>query len=67
MVKKKSLKTFLKIEYNKLRAAALRDPRTTKDVAIRMRLHRVESIIKSRYGNYYLFELQRQRLHKVEI
>ena len=55
------------IEHGKLRASALRDPRTTKDVAIRMRLHRVESIIKSRYGNDYLFELQRQRLHKVEI
>ena len=53
------------IEHGKLRASALRDPRTTKDVAIRMRLHRVESIIKSRYGNDYLFELQRQRLHKV--
>jgi hypothetical protein len=67
MVKKKSLKTCLMIEHGKLRASALRDPRTTKDVAIRMRLHRVESIIKGRYGNDYLFELQRQRLHKVEI
>ena len=67
MKTKKNLKRCLKIEHNKLRAAALRDPRTTKDVAIRMRLHRVESIIKSRYGNDYLFELQRQRLHKVEI
>ena len=47
------------IEHGKLRAAALRDPRTTKDVAIRMRLHRIESIIKRRYGNDYLFELQR--------
>ena len=67
MVKKKSLKTCLKIEYNKLRAAALRDPRTTKDVAIRMRLHRVESIIRGRYGQDYLFELQAQRLYKAEI
>ena len=67
MVKKKSLKTFLKIEYNKLRAAALRDPRTTKDVAVRMRLHRIESIIRGRYGQDYLFELQGQRLHKAEI
>ncbi len=67
MVKKKTLKTFLEIEYNKLRAAALRDPRTTKDVAIRMRLHRVESIIRGRYGKDYLFELQGQRLHKAEI
>ena len=67
MVKKKSLKTCLMIEHGKLRASALRDPRTTKDVAIRMRLHRVESIIKGRYGNDYLFELQRQRLHKVKI
>ena len=67
MVKKKSLKTFLEIEYNKLRAAALRDPRTTKDVSIRMRLHRVESIIRRRYGNDYLFELQGQRLYKAEI
>ena len=67
MVKRKSLKTCLMIEHGKLRASALRDPGTTKDVAIRMRLHRVESIIKSRYGNDYLFELQRQRLHKVEI
>ena len=67
MVKKKTLKTFLEIEYNKLRAAALRDPRTTKDVAIRMRLHRVESIIRGRYGQDYLFELQGQRLHKAEI
>ena len=67
MVKKKSLKTFLEIEYNKLRAAALRDPRTTKDVSIRMRLHRIESIIRRRYGNDYLFELQGQRLHKAEI
>ena len=67
MVKKKSLKTFLKIEYNKLRAAALRDPRTTKDVAIRMRVHRIESIIRGRYGQDYLFELQGQRLHKAEI
>ena len=67
MVKKKSLKTFLEIEYNKLRAAALRDPRTTKDVSIRMRLHGVESIIRRRYGNDYLFELQGQRLHKAEI
>ena len=65
MVKKKSLKTCLKIEYNKLRAAALRDPRTTKDVAIRMPLHRIESIIRNRYGQDYLFELQGQRLHKV--
>ena len=64
MVKKKSLKTFLKIEYNKLRAAALRDPRTTKDVAIRMRLHRVESIIRGRYGQNHLWELQGQRVYK---
>ena len=67
MVKKKTLKTFLEIEYNKLRAAALRDPRTTKDVAIRMRLHRIESIIRGRYGQDYLFELQGQRVHKAEI
>ena len=67
MVKKKTLKTFLEIEYNKLRAAALRDPRPTKDVAIRMRLHRIESIIRGRYGQDYLFELQGQRLHKAEI
>ena len=67
MVKKKSLKACLKIEHNKLRAAGLLDPRPTKDVSIRMRLHRVESIIRRRYGNDYLFELQGQRLHKAEI
>ena len=67
MKTKKNLKRCLKVEHGKLRAAALRDPRTTKEVAVRMRFHRVESIIKSRYGNDYLFELQRQRLHKVEI
>ena len=55
------------IEHGKLRASALRDPRTTKDVAIRMRLHRIESIIRGRYGQDYLFELQGQRLHKAEI
>jgi len=64
MVKKKSLKTFLEIEYNKLRASALRDPRTTKEVAVRMRLHRVESIIRSRYGQDHLFELQGERVYK---
>ena len=67
MKTKKNLKRCLKIEHGKLRAAALRDPRTTKDVAVRMRLHRIESIVRGRYGNDYLFELQGQRLHKVEI
>ena len=64
MVKKKNLKTYLEIEYNKLRASALRDPRPTKEVAVRMRLHRVESIIRGRYGQNHLWELQGQRVYK---
>ena len=64
MVKKKNLKTYLEIEYNKLRASALRDPRTTKEVAVRIRLHRVESIIRGRYGQTHLWELQGQRVYK---
>ena len=64
MVKRKSLKTCLMIEHGKLRASARRDPRTTKDVAIRMRLHRVESIIRGRYGQNHLWELQGQRVYK---
>ena len=59
------------IEHGKLRASALRDPRTTKDVAIRMRLHRVESIIKGRYGkgNGYIrlrFEAE-ESIHQCKI
>ena len=64
MKTKKNLKHYLEIEYNKLRASALRDPRTTKEVAVRMRLHRVESIIRGRYGQDYLWELQGQRVYK---
>ena len=64
MKTKKNLKRCLEIEHNKLRATALRDPRTTKEVSIRMRLHRVESIIRNRYGQDYLWELQGQRVYK---
>lgn len=64
---KNNLKKRLSDEWIKINKAALRDPRTTKEMAIRMRLHRIESIVRSRYGQDYMFELQGQRLHKAEV
>ena len=63
----RNLKKRLSDEWMRINKIALRDPRTTKEMAVRMRLHRIESIVRGRYGNDYLFELQGQRLHKVEI
>lgn len=67
MAKQRNLKKRLSDEWMRINKIALRDPRTTKEMAVRMRLHRIESIVRGRYGNDYLFELQGQRLHKVEI
>ena len=64
---KNNLKKRLSNEWLKINKVALRDPRTTKEMAVRMRLHRIESIVRSRYGQDYLFELQGQRLHKAEV
>ena len=64
---KNDLKKRLSNEWLKINKVALRDPRTTKEMAVRMRLHRIESIVRSRYGQDYMFELQGQRLHKAEV
>jgi|TARA_R100000388_G_scaffold76272_2_gene55439 hypothetical protein len=64
---KNNLKKRLSNEWLKINKVALRDPRTTKEMAVRMRLHRIESIVRSRYGQDYMFELQGQRLHKAEV
>ena len=64
---KNNLKKRLSNEWLKINKVALRDPLTTKEMAVRMRLHRIESIVRSRYGQDYMFELQGQRLHKAEV
>ena len=64
---KNNLKKRLSNEWLKINKVALRDPRTTKEMAVRMRLHRIESIVRSRYGQDYILELQGQRLHKAEV
>ena len=57
MVKKNTLRTRLLKEYEKASKSALRDPRTTEQMAMRMRWERLHKIMRRRYD--YLPQLQR--------
>ena len=62
-----NLKKRLSNEMLKTSKKAMRDPRNAKEYAVRVRLHRLESIVRNRYGQDYMFELQGQRVHKAEV
>ena len=57
MAKKNTLRTRLLKEYEKASKSALRDPRTTEQMAMRMRWERLHKIMRRRYD--YLPQLQR--------
>ena len=55
MIMARSLKLRLTDEFDDVRSKVMRDPRTRQELLDRYKLHRLEDIIKKRYGtNYYL-------------
>tara|TARA_B100000700_G_C14761797_1_gene722506 strand:- start:114 stop:278 length:165 start_codon:yes stop_codon:yes gene_type:complete len=46
---KKTLRKKIVDEYEKLIKKAMRDPKNAKEYAVRVRLHRVETILRVRY------------------
>ena len=51
----RSLKLRLTDEFDDVRSKVMRDPRTRQELLDRYKLHRLEDIIKKRYGtNYHL-------------
>ena len=54
---KNSLIQRLTNEYFKLNKKAKRDPRTTPEYLVRVRLLRIENIIQKRYGNIYFMTM----------
>ena len=55
---KLSLIQRLTNEMFKLNKKAKRDPRTKDEYLVRIKLHRIESIIRKRYGDIYLLTAQ---------
>ena len=49
MVKKNTLRARLVKEWEKYSKKAMRDPKNKKEYAVRVRLHRVETILRERY------------------
>jgi len=55
MEKNRSLKLRLTDEFDDVRSKVMRDPRTREELLDRHKYHRLEDIIKKRYGtNYFL-------------
>ena len=52
--KKTALIQRLTDELFRLRSKVMRDPRTKAEFLVRARYHRVEDIIRKRYGNIYI-------------
>jgi hypothetical protein len=50
MAKKSSLRTRIVKEYKKASKFAVREPRTIKEIASRMRWERLDKILRGRYG-----------------
>ena len=49
MVKKNTLRARLVKEWEKYNKKAMRDPKNKKEYAVRVRLHRLETILRERY------------------
>ena len=55
MIMDRSLKLRLTDEFDDVRSKVMRDPRTREELLDRYKYHRLEDIIKKRYGtNYFL-------------
>ena len=54
MPRKINLLERLTDELLRLRSKVMRDPRTKAEFLVRVRYHRVEDIIRKRYGNIFL-------------
>ena len=54
MPRKINLLERLTDELLRLRSKVMRDPRTKAEVLVRARYHRVEDIIRKRYGSIYI-------------
>tara|TARA_R100001440_G_scaffold23748_1_gene38682 strand:+ start:481 stop:705 length:225 start_codon:yes stop_codon:yes gene_type:complete len=63
MKKKLNLLQRLTDELFRLRPKVMRDPRTKAELLVRARYHRVEDIIRKRYGSIYLLSV----LHGSEV
>jgi len=57
MKKNRSLKLRLTDEFDDVRSKVLRDPRTRAELLDRYKYHRLEDIIKKRYGKDYYFRI----------